>query len=214
MMFVLKNVRYHTILDIDNLVIHEGVITSFIGHSGSGKTTILRMLCKLTTPTEGIITYNGEPLTQIDSIKHRQSVVMLSQKPHLFPGTIEDNLIKGLTYHQKTINKGDLDAMLAYVNLNKPLTDDASILSGGEAQRLALARVLLLDAKVYLMDEPSSALDDDSEQFIIEKIVEFVKEKQKTLVMVTHNKTIAKQYSDHIISIENGHVKAGVQDGK
>ncbi len=211
-MFELKDVRYKAVLDIPTLVIQPGLITGLIGDSGSGKTTLLKLLCKLVSPTAGVIMLNGKSLAEINSVEHRQSVVMLSQKPHLFTGTIKDNLLKGLMYHKKTCSDDVLIQWLNTVNLNKPLSESINNLSGGEAQRLALARVFVLDAAIYLMDEPSSALDEKSELFLIETIVNFVKANQKTLIMVTHNQSIAKKYCDTVIEFTNGHVKEGRLD--
>jgi len=92
------------------------------------------------------------------------------------------------------------------VELNKNLNDDAEKLSGGEKQRLALGRVILMNPEVFLLDEPSSALDEETENLIIKKLTQYVKENGKTLIMVTHSKAIAKNFSDHIIELSNGKI--------
>lgn len=204
-MFEFTDVVYKDIVDIPSLVIKEGKITTLIGESGGGKTTILRLLNKMISPTGGEIMFQGNPLGNVDSVVHRRQITMLSQSPIVFDGNIKDNLIAGSRFQGKQIpDDAILNEVLKRVQLKKNLTDSVERLSGGEKQRLALGRVLLLDSPIYLLDEPSSALDDSTEELIIEMFTEFVKENNKTLIMVTHSKDIAHKYSDAIIRIANG----------
>jgi putative ABC transport system ATP-binding protein len=92
------------------------------------------------------------------------------------------------------------------VHLDKKLTDDAEKLSGGEKQRVALGRVIVLQPEVLLLDEPSSALDEDTEHIIIEALANYTKENNKTLIMVTHSKKIANSFSEYIIQIKKGSI--------
>lgn len=209
-MFKFKDVRYKDIVNIENLEIQKGEVTTLVGESGGGKTTILRMLNKLISPTSGEITYKGEDLKKIDSIKHRQSVVMLSQSPVIFKGTIEENLCKGFIYQEKALpKKSEMKKVLNIVKLNKNLEDDSNRLSGGERQRLALARILLLNSDVYLLDEPTSALDEKLADELMDIIIKEAASFNKTIVMITHSNKIAMKYSNKVIEIENGNVKEG-----
>ena len=182
-------------------------MTSIVGESGSGKTTLLRLLNKLISCTSGEILYDNQTLDNLDSIHLRRNVVMLPQAPAIFSGTIKDNLVIGLKFSEKPLIPDDkLLEILKLVNLNKALSDDAEKLSGGEKQRVALGRVIILKPEVLLLDEPSSALDEDTEHMIIEALVHYTKENNKTLVMVTHSKKIANHFSDDIIEIKDGMV--------
>ncbi len=204
-MFEFIDVRYKGIINLPSLIVEKGKITTFIGESGGGKTTILRLLNKMISPTEGEILFQGCPLNEVDAVTHRRQVTMLSQSPIVFDGNIKDNLNIGFQFQGKQIpNDSKLNEVLERVQLKKSLTDAVDRLSGGEKQRLALGRVMLLNSPVYLLDEPSSALDDSTEKLIIEMFTEFVKENNKTLIMVTHSKDIAHKYSDTIIRIANG----------
>lgn len=204
-MFELQGVKFKHIIDLPSLKIQENKITTLVGESGGGKTTILKLLNKMISPTEGKILFQGKLLDEIDSITHRRQVTMLSQTPIVFQGNIKDNLLIGLKFQDKEFPNDDyLREILQKVQLNKNLDDDAELLSGGEKQRLSLGRILLLDSPVYLLDEPSSALDDSTEDLIIQMITNFVKENNKTLIMVTHSKEIANKYSDTIIKINKG----------
>ncbi len=207
-MFELENVSVSTILSIRHLMIKEGDVTCFVGESGGGKTTILKLLNKALSPDGGKVFFRGEALEDINSVMHRRKVLYLNQTPHIFSGTIRDNLIKGFELQNRAYpNHETLIAVLKRVSLKKNLDDEAAVLSGGEKQRLALARLMLLDGEVYLMDEPSSALDDAMELKIIDMIVRFVKEEGKTLVMVTHSKAIASKFSDKIYQVKSGKIE-------
>ena len=206
-MFLLKNVKYKDILDISNLRIEKNKITSIVGESGSGKTTLLRLLNKLISCDSGEILYRNESLNDIDSIELRRKVVMLPQAPVIFPGNIKDNLLIGLELAEKPkANDEKLQSVLKRVRLNKELSNESSSLSGGEKQRLALARVMLLEPDVFLLDEPSSALDEETEDNIIEQLVECIKQTKKTLIMIIHSKKVAETYSDNIIEISQGRI--------
>lgn len=200
-MFEFKDVTFKDFIKIKEMKIPGNQINFLVGDSGSGKTTLLKMLAKLISPTTGTIYFQNQPIDDLNSIEHRKKVILLPQKAHIFKHTIRDNLMIGLNYHHKSFTEEDLLNILKEVQLNKKLDDDASLLSGGEQQRLALARILLLDADVYLLDEPSSSLDQFSEKLIIKVIVEYIRKTKKTLIMVTHNLDIANEYADNVIRL-------------
>jgi len=207
-MFEFKDVKFKNIIDVPKLQIEEKRITTLVGTSGSGKTTILKMLNKLISPTYGKILYKGKNLHNIDSVLHRREVLMLTQNPAIFDGSIRDNLNAGLIFQGKRLmNDGVLKETLDKVKLNKDLDIPANTLSGGEKQRLALARILILNPSVYLLDEPSSALDDETEDVLIQMLIQYARKDRKTIVMVTHSKAVANKYSDVIIEISEGKVK-------
>lgn len=206
-MFKFNNVKFKDILDIPKLTISDGQITCIIGPSGSGKSTLLKLLNKLISPTSGQIFLDGEDISEIDSITYRRRVPMLSQSPVIFPGTIRDNLLVA----RKFQNLGDLDddrlrEALAAVKLDKDLATDIYDLSGGEAQRVSIARLMLLDSDYYLLDEPSSALDDLTEDFVIQTMVDLARKNGKTLIYVTHSNSVSEKYSDRIIKIVGGKI--------
>ena len=206
-MFELKEVKYKHILNIKHLHIPNHKVTCIVGQSGSGKTTLLKLLNKLISYDSGQIFYDNQLLDDINAITLRRNVVMLPQSPAIFSGSIKDNLLIGLKFSEKPlVSDNELHEILKLVKLNKRLEEDAEKLSGGEKQRVALGRVLLLQPEVLLLDEPSSALDEDTEHIIIEALVRYTKEDHKTLIMVTHAKKVATHFSDEMIVIENGMV--------
>lgn len=206
-MFLLSGVRYKSILEIDKLAIDKHKITCIVGESGSGKTTLLRLLNKMISCDVGEILYNGQKIDSIDSVKLRREVAMLPQQPTIFPGTIRENLLIGIKFAEKHhLEDEQLLPILSMINLKKSLEDDASDLSGGEKQRLALGRILLLDPEVFLLDEPSSALDEETEQILFSRMIPYVKNERKTMIIVTHSKRLAGGYADKIVEIREGSI--------
>lgn len=204
-MFLFKNVSYKNILNIRELNIPSHKVTCIVGQSGSGKTTLLRLLNKIISYDEGEILYSDKSLKTIDSIKLRREVIMLPQIPVMFNGNVKENLLIGIKFSEKPLVPDEiLYEILEFVQLDKELSESVEKLSGGEKQKLCLARALLLNPEVFLLDEPSSALDEDTEHLIISSLVEYTKKNNKTLIMVTHSKKIAKNFSDNIIEIKNG----------
>lgn len=203
-MFYIQNLKYKSILNITELKIEKHKITSIVGKSGSGKTTLLKMLNKMLTPDSGEIFYGGKNIKDIDAIQLRRQVVMLGQTPAIFPGTIRDNLLIGRKFANKEpLPDEQLINMMGKIELDKSLDQDGQELSGGEQQRIALARVILTDPEVFLLDEPSSALDDVTERLIITSLVNYTKRNNKTLIMVTHSTEIGKEFSDVVFEIKN-----------
>jgi len=209
-MFEIKDLKFKQILDIPSLKI-EQQITCIVGSSGSGKTTLLRMLNRLNAPDKGSVLYNGIDISTMNAVQLRRSVVMLGQTPIIYSGDIRDNLQIGLELSQKQLAcENLLNESLVHVGLQKTLDDSCGTLSGGEKQRLCLARVMLMNADTYLLDEPSSALDKETEHFIIQNLADFAKKFDKQLIMVTHSENIAQEFKDSVIRLENGKVVGGL----
>lgn len=203
MSFLIKNLKVKTIISIKELTIPSQKITCIVGPSGSGKSTFMRLLNNLDNPDEGEIFYQNENIQTIDPIKLRRNVTMVPQSPVIYEGTIKDNLLVGLKFSEKeTASDVQLENSLQLMRLNKDLDTAAKDLSGGEKQRLALARGMLLSAEVYLLDEPSSSLDDKTATDVINAFMKKMKEHNKTVIMVTHDKKLAEQISDNIIYMD------------
>lgn len=206
-MFEIQNLKYQEILDIPSLSIKEGV-TVIVGASGSGKTTLLRLLNKSISPTGGSITYNGTELKELPSVKLRREVLLLSQQPAIFNGDLRHNLEIGFKFQNKALpSEQAMLEMLRQVHLNKALEAEVRLLSGGEKQRLVIGRVFLLAPAVFLLDEPSSALDDATEESVISLVVEKARRDGQSIIMVTHSKAVAAQFADEIIELEDGKIK-------
>jgi len=206
-MFLFKEVRYKDILYVDHLYLKKNRITSIVGESGSGKTTLLRLLNKLISKDSGKIFYLNKKIEEWDSIEIRKKNIMLPQQSIVFPGNIKDNLVVGFKFSKEdSPNDEKLQLVLKNVNLKKKLEDLPETLSGGEKQRLAIARVLLMHPDLYLLDEPSSSLDKKTELSIIKLVCDIVKAENKSLIMVTHSIDVAKKFSDEIVELKDGEI--------
>ncbi|WP_130863405.1 ABC transporter ATP-binding protein [Bacilliculturomica massiliensis] len=207
-MFVLKDVIYKNILRIPELEIEAGGITCLFGPSGCGKTTLLRMLNGMISPDSGRILFQGEDLAHADLVELRRRVVMLGQQSTVFPGSVRENLNIAAEFQElPPFPDQTLSSILEQVGLgNKALDNDPELYSGGEKQRLALARVLLLQPPVLLLDEPGSALDAATETAVMDLIAADLNSRKASCVLVTHSEEMARRYSRRIIRMEAGTV--------
>jgi len=203
----ISNIKYHDILEVFDFQVKHNTITCLVGESGGGKTTLLKLINKMINPTEGIILYENENISEIETLEYRKNVGLLTQKPFLYPETIFDNFKKVAFFNNLLLDEILIKGLLESVSLNKPLDFPVSKLSGGEAQRLALVRLIYKNPKLILLDEPSSSLDQQTENTIIEYVVKYIKENNKTLIIVTHSDNIAQKYSDFTYRIKEGKLK-------
>ncbi len=179
-------------------------ITVIVGPSGSGKSTLLRLLNGLERPTSGEIQFRGVSLTDVDIRAHRRSVGMVFQRPTIFDGTALDNL----RVADPGIARANAVRALERVGLAAELADrNASDLSGGEAQRLCLARTLVTEPAVILMDEPTSALDVDSVHRI-EHLAQTIAEEGVRIVWVSHDRDQVRRLATWLVTVENGRITA------
>ncbi|KAB8134723.1 ABC transporter ATP-binding protein [Gracilibacillus oryzae] len=200
-MFTFSNVQYKDILKIEKLTFQDKQIICLFGESGSGKSTLLKMLNGMLTQDSGKIFYKERLIDDYDPVELRKKVVMLGQDPVMFQGTVRENLLFGLKFTGKSeADDSKLKELLKDLRLEKNLEDDADQLSGGEKQRVAFGRVLLMEAaEVYLLDEPTSALDEETETKVMSVFTQHIKREGKSAIFVTHSKEVAEKYADQII---------------
>jgi len=187
-----------------NLSIYQNEVIGLTGSSGSGKSTILRIIVDLLTPSSGNISVLGKPIHEWEPRELRRTVILVPQDSQMFTGTIRDNLVWGLVRQGETIDDDSLYEILREVKLDSMnLDNDACNLSGGEKQRVAIARALVMNPKVLLLDEPTSALDEES-ALAVENVLNDVIQKHKiSILIVTHNKEQARRFTSRIIELEN-----------
>jgi len=183
-----------------NLDVPERQVTAFIGPSGCGKTTFLKCLSRMNDTIEGVriegdVTLDGTDVydRSVDPVQLRARVGMVFQKPNPFPKSIYDNVAYGPRIHGLATNRGDLDAIVEsslqraglWNEVKDRLGEMATGMSGGQQQRLCIARTIAVSPEVILMDEPCSALDPISTARVEELIDEL--RDNYTIVIVTHN---------------------------
>lgn len=196
-------------LDNVSLTLEEGKFIVILGPSGAGKSTLLNMLGGLDSPTNGTIKVNGKDistLSQNELADYRASTVgFVFQFYNLIPTlTVLENVAL-----VKEISKNPLDAkkMLAEVGLSDHAGNFPAELSGGEQQRVSIARALAKNPKVLLCDEPTGALDSETGVLVLKLLLSMAKNYGKTIVVVTHNQNIAKM-ADVVIRVKNGKIKS------
>ncbi len=191
--FVLSNLRHaygdRTVLNIPSMTIHRGEILALVGPSGAGKSTLLRLLALLEGPTAGAVTFhrNGKPVTQADAaLDDRRQITLLFQRPALLSRSVRDNVAYGLSVRGlKSPEK--IAQALKEVGLAELASAHPRTLSGGELQRAALARLLVLEPEVILLDEPTANLDPANVRLIEGLVRDQNARRGTTVVLVTHN---------------------------
>lgn len=205
-MFLLKDIKFKNILDIENLEINENVVTVVKGESGAGKSTTLKLLNNVISPDSGVVMYNGVDVNNINPITLRREVIMQSQFPTIFPGNVRENLNIIFTLRgEEGLSDEKLLKAMEIVNLKKDLNDDAQNLSGGEKTRLSIARLFLVSPEVFLLDEPGASLDSKTEEILMNNVIAEIKKRNKTLIFISHSEN-PEIISDEIITLKDGRV--------
>ena len=196
-----------------NLNLETGKIIALVGPSGSGKSTLLHLLALLDKPTEGKITILGEPTQNITENKRNQLIrnhisIIFQNNNLLLDFTAVENVAMPLIIRNKNYNSSikEAESYLKKVNLGHRLNHFPSDLSGGEQQRVAIARSLISDTKIILADEPTGNLDNKNSSEVLSYFLK-LKQKNKIVLIATHNREIAKR-ADYTLSIRDGIIKS------
>ncbi len=197
----------------DAAILHEvsvrvarGSVWAVVGPSGSGKSTFLRLLNRLDEPTGGTVFLEGRDYRELAPRELRRRLGMVMQSAHLFPGTVRDNLRFGPRQRGEALSDERARALLEGVGLAGFAKRDVSKLSGGEAQRVSLARTLANEPDVLLLDEPTSALDRAALRDVEALVSRVIRERGLTALIVTHDHAQAERMADHVLVLERGRV--------
>ncbi|HFQ93146.1 MAG TPA: phosphate ABC transporter ATP-binding protein [Anaerolineae bacterium] len=190
-----------------NMVVAAGEIVCLLGPSGSGKSSLLRCLNRLTEPPPQTIFLNGEDITTIDVLTLRRRVGMVFQKPALFPGTVAENIAYGPQLDGRTLTPDEIAELLALADLPPDYAQrPTSELSGGEAQRVSIARTLANHPESLLLDEPTSALDPAARRHVRETIQKLRQELGLTVIWVTHYMEEVLEVADRVYLLLDGRI--------
>jgi len=204
--------QQQSVLSNVSFKITAGEKVAFIGRVGSGKSTIQRLILGLYKPTEGAILIDGIDLRQIDPAELRRAAGFVSQDVSLFYGTLKENIALGAPFadDQDVIAAAEVAGVTEFANRNPRgfdmlIGERGESLSGGQRQAVGIARAVLNDAPILLLDEPSSAMDHQSEDLLKARLRRFTT--SKTVILVTH-RTSLLELVDRLIVIDNGQIMA------
>lgn len=203
-----------TILESIDVAVDEGEWVGLIGPNGAGKTTLLRAVTRA-VPFEGLIGVDGANISTMKRRRLARAVAMVPQHPVLPPGTrVVDYVLLGRTPHLGEVtgpSRHDLDVVAGVLDALtlSPLMDrGVTTLSGGELQRVVIARALAQESPILLLDEPTTALDVGKQQAVLELVDRLRKHRTLTVVSAMHDLTIAGQFPDRLIMLAGGRVVA------
>ncbi|EIP0128051.1 ABC transporter ATP-binding protein [Campylobacter coli] len=196
-------------LDNINLNIYKGEWLAIMGPSGSGKSTLLNILSLMDDPSSGKYILDNEDLEQINEEQkitlRREKIGLIFQQFHLIPylSALENVMLS--QYYHSSVDEEDAKAILEKVGLSHRLSHLPNQLSGGEQQRVCIARALINNPEILLADEPTGNLDEANEKIVLETLQK-LKNEGKTIVLITHNPELAK-FADRTLILQHGILK-------
>ena len=190
--------------------VEEGEFLAVIGPSGSGKSTLLHTIAGLEKPTSGKVYFYDKNMYEMNkkdlTILRRQKIGIIYQFYNLIPTlNVEENILLPIELDRKKVDKDKLDNIIKFLNLENRKKHLPNELSGGQQQKVAIGRALMIDPTIILADEPTGNLDSKSSYEIIQSLKRANKEYNQTIIMITHNMEIAKE-ANRIIRIEDGRI--------
>lgn len=197
-----------TVVDVDHLAVRTGELLAVIGPNGSGKSTLLRVLGLLEAPTGGTVRVRGQSVSARDGLAARREMATVFQDPLLIDATAFDNVALGLRFRglPRAAIAPRVERWLERFGVGHLAARRARSLSGGEAQRTALARALVLQPSVLLLDEPFAALDQPTREALIVELGRILRHERITTVLVTHDRGEAMALGDRVAVMMDGRI--------
>ena len=198
------------IVDDVSVEVRSGEVLAIVGPSGSGKSSLLRLLNRLDEPTSGTVFFQSTDYREIPPRELRRKVGMVTQRPFLFPGTVYENVSFGPRQRGEEFSPSQAEELLTRVGLGCYAARDVTNLSGGEAQRVSLARALANSPIVLLLDEPTSALDEEAKAEVESLIRDIIRETHLTCIVVTHDTAQAARMATRLMRLQGGGRVTGI----
>ena len=197
-------------LDNVSLEVKEGEFIAIIGPSGSGKSTLLHIMAGLDRPTSGDVYFYDKNMYEMSkkelTILRREKIGIIYQFYNLIPNlNVEENILLPIEFDRQKVNKERLEKITKFLNIDNRRKHLPNELSGGQQQKVAIGRALMINPKIIFADEPTGNLDIKSSNEIINLLKETNKKYKQTIILITHNLEIAK-LADRIIKIEDGKI--------
>ena len=193
----------------------SGEVTAIVGPSGGGKSSLIRLINRLSDPTRGRVYLDGVDITQVDPLQLRRRVAMVQQKPFMFEGTVLANLQSSFRFRQQPLPVADSENLLHALELARLaprlLERDSRTLSLGEQQRVSLARALITNPSVLLLDEPTSALDRPTADLLAAALLDICRLQRLAVILVTHDLRLTERIADYLLYLEGGRI---VEEGQ
>ncbi len=201
--------NHRNALRVDTLDIPRGETLAVVGPNGAGKSTLLLSLAHLLKPAKGDVKYDGKHLRDWNELEYRRKIAFVFQDPLLMDMSVEENVALGLKF--RGVNKSEThlraEKWMKAMGVDLLAKRRAGQLSGGEAQRVSLARAFVLDPELLLMDEPFSAVDPQTRGQLLKDLSELLAHEHRTTIFVTHNLREAAQMGDRMAVVIGGELK-------
>jgi tungstate transport system ATP-binding protein len=196
-------------LVIDRLNLHRGEVLAILGPNGAGKSTLLLTISKLLAPNSGTITFKGKNFDQTHDLEYRRNIALVLQDPLLFDTTVYNNISTGLRFRgfSKSEQMDRIQVWLERLKIEHLINRHAAQLSSGQAQRVSLARALVLEPAILLLDEPFSPLDSPTRRTLIEDLRFLLSGSETTTVFITHDQEQALSLGDRVAVILDGRLR-------
>ncbi len=209
-MISIKNISVRrggrVVLEADELNVEKGEVLAVVGPNGAGKSTLLLTLARLLKPERGEIWFNGKPTAAESALHYRRRIGLVMQDPLLFDMSVRENVAAGLKFRGVAKNEigPRVEKWLEQLGISHLAGRRANELSGGEGQRVSLARALVLDPELLLLDEPFSALDSPTRTRLIDDLGRILPENGVTTIFITHDLAEARKLGNRLAILLNG----------
>jgi tungstate transport system ATP-binding protein len=194
------------VLEVDSLSVERGEVLAIVGPNGAGKTTLLLALARLLKPERGEVFFNGKPAQAESALHYRRRIGLVMQEPLLFDMSVFENVATGLQFRglPRSEVRPKVETWLERLAISHLAARRASELSGGEGQRVSLARALVLEPELLLLDEPFGALDSPTRARLLEDLRKILPGSGTTTIFITHNLGEARKLAGRMVVIEAG----------